>query len=180
MRNPAALRLRRASLASRARWGQIGSIRHGQARGRTPFLATDLAKDLAKDLSKGSGFLVLRARPPGHGEARAKHSALYRDRQPLNGTTLIDRSKRAAGIEPASSAWKAETRITQSHCSTELLNKQKARCEMFGEMFYPAKAVGSMDRATPGQPSNQPLRPRLDELETTDPSPYSRIQLIFE
>ena len=77
-------------------------------------------------------------------------------------------------------AWKAEIQITQSYCRTVLLNKQKAPCEMFGEMFCPSKALGPMGRATPGQPSKQPLRPRLDELDATEPPPYSRIELILE
>jgi hypothetical protein len=49
--------------------------------------------------------------------------------------TLIQISKRAAGIEPASSAWKAQPFLAQSHCGATGLKIEKGACEMFGEML---------------------------------------------
>jgi len=52
----------------------------------------------------------------------------------LRRKTLIEKRKRAAGIEPASSAWKAEPRMTQTHGSRWVLKRGKAPCETFAEL----------------------------------------------
>ncbi|MCP9793928.1 hypothetical protein KBY64_11700 [Synechococcus lacustris L1E-Slac] len=49
--------------------------------------------------------------------------------------SLIEKSKRAAGIEPASSALEGSTISRSVSLQRSEFKNKKATCEMFGEMF---------------------------------------------